>query len=160
MVNKIISIFKIRSEEEAIDYLIKADDGLWNHPFIPKVIDSDDLNNGILEQPNITQLLDIYDDTNPLNITMGNPGLKPSFTTNLTTNFQMMRRTTFVTDSLGMQIPKAQRHWSFNVNANELVIALFDLPNQIYGSLTGHIELVPAPHDLRTSTATGVPTWA
>ena len=51
MVNKIISIFKIRSEEEAIDYLIKADDGLWNHPFIPKVIDSDDLNNGILEQP-------------------------------------------------------------------------------------------------------------
>ena len=51
MVNKIISIFKIRSEEEAIDYLIKADDGLWNHPFIPKVIDSDELNNGILEQP-------------------------------------------------------------------------------------------------------------
>ena len=72
---------------------------------------------GQSQQPNITQLLDIYDDTNPLNITMGNPGLKPSFTTNLTTNFQMMRRTTFVTDSLGMQIPKAQRHWSFNVNA-------------------------------------------
>ena len=27
------------------------------------------------------------------------------------------------------------------VNANALTIALFDLPNQIYGSLTGHIEL-------------------
>ena len=40
---------------------------------------------GQSQQPNITQLLDIYDDTNPLNITMGNPGLKPSFTTNLTT---------------------------------------------------------------------------
>ena len=36
MANKVISIFKIGSEEEAIDYLIKADDGcLWNHPFIP-----------------------------------------------------------------------------------------------------------------------------
>ncbi len=30
---------------------------------------------------------------------------------------------------------------SKGVNANELCIALFDLPNQIYGSLTGHIEL-------------------
>lgn len=30
---------------------------------------------------------------------------------------------------------------SKGVNANELTIALFDLPNQIYGSLTGHIEL-------------------
>ena len=39
MANKVISIFKIGCEEEAIDYLIKADDGLWNHPFIPKVID-------------------------------------------------------------------------------------------------------------------------
>ena len=29
---------------------------------------------------------------------------------------------------------------SKGVNANELSIALFDLPNQIYGSLTGHIE--------------------
>lgn len=30
---------------------------------------------------------------------------------------------------------------SKDVNANELIIALFDLPNQIYGSLTGRIEL-------------------
>ena len=36
MINKIISIFKIKTEEEAIDYLIKSDNGMWNHPFIPK----------------------------------------------------------------------------------------------------------------------------
>jgi hypothetical protein len=30
---------------------------------------------------------------------------------------------------------------SKGVNANELVTAILDLPNQIYGSLTGHIEL-------------------
>ena len=36
MVNKIISIFKIKTEDEAIDYLIKSENGMWNHPFIPK----------------------------------------------------------------------------------------------------------------------------
>ena len=36
MINKILSIFKIKSEEEAIDYLIKSENGMWNHPFIPK----------------------------------------------------------------------------------------------------------------------------
>lgn len=33
-------------------------------------------------QPTITQLLDIYDDSDPLNISTGNPGLKPSFNQN------------------------------------------------------------------------------
>ncbi|MBQ8463476.1 MAG: TonB-dependent receptor [Prevotella sp.] len=73
---------------------------------------------GTTQQPNITQLLDIYDDTNPLNISMGNPGLKPSFTNELGTNFQMQRQPTFVEDSLGFMVPKAQRHWSFSANAN------------------------------------------
>ena len=73
---------------------------------------------GNSSQPSITQLLDIYDDTNPLNISMGNPGLKPSFSTNLGTNFQMQRRPTLVEDSLGFTVPKAQRHWSFSLNAN------------------------------------------
>ena len=50
MLNKIISIYKIRTEAEALDYLIKTDDGMWNHPFIPKIINPED-NNGILEQP-------------------------------------------------------------------------------------------------------------
>ena len=72
---------------------------------------------GQTQQPNITQLLDIYDDTNPLSITMGNPGLKPSFNSNLRVNFQMMRQPTIVTDSLGFQVPKNQRNWSFNSNA-------------------------------------------
>ena len=72
---------------------------------------------GNTSQPSITQLLDIYDDTNPLNISMGNPGLKPSFTTNLTTNFQKQRSPTFVEDSLGYQVPKAQAHWSYSFNA-------------------------------------------
>lgn len=35
------------------------------------------------QQPSISQLLDIYDDSDPLNISTGNPGLKPSFTQSL-----------------------------------------------------------------------------
>jgi hypothetical protein len=35
---------------------------------------------GTTSQPSMTDLLDITDDSNPLNITKGNPGLKPSFT--------------------------------------------------------------------------------
>ena len=38
---------------------------------------------GSTSQPSMTQLLDIYDDSDPLNISRGNPGLKPSFTNNL-----------------------------------------------------------------------------
>ena len=73
---------------------------------------------GQTQQPNITQLLDIYDDTNPLSIRMGNPGLKPSFTTNLNANLLMQRRYKLVEDSLGNMVPKAQRHWSFNANGS------------------------------------------
>ena len=38
---------------------------------------------GSTSQPSMTQLLDIRDDSDPLNIQQGNPGLKPSFSNNL-----------------------------------------------------------------------------
>lgn len=38
---------------------------------------------GSTSQPSMTDLLDITDDSNPLNITKGNPGLKPSFSNNV-----------------------------------------------------------------------------
>jgi len=37
---------------------------------------------GSTSQPSMTDLLDITDDSNPLNVRKGNPGLKPSFTQN------------------------------------------------------------------------------
>ena len=73
---------------------------------------------GQTQQPSITQLLEIYDDTNPLNISMGNAGLKPSFSSNLGVNFQKMRTPKLVEDSLGFMIPKNQRNWSFSTNVN------------------------------------------
>ena len=51
MINKIIYNFKINTEEEAIDYLIKSENGMWNHPFIPKEEDPNEPPINILEQP-------------------------------------------------------------------------------------------------------------
>ena len=42
---------------------------------------------GSTSQPSMTDLLDITYDSNPLNITQGNPGLKPSFSNNLNAFF-------------------------------------------------------------------------
>ena len=42
---------------------------------------------GSTSQPSMTDLIDITDDSNPLNITKGNPGLKPSFSNNVNVNF-------------------------------------------------------------------------
>lgn len=38
---------------------------------------------GTTAQPSMSDLLDIVDDSDPLNVTMGNPGLKPAFTNTL-----------------------------------------------------------------------------
>ncbi len=46
---------------------------------------------GSTSQPSMTDLLDITDDSNPLDISKGNPGLKPSFTN----NFQFFYNTYF-----------------------------------------------------------------
>lgn len=52
---------------------------------------------GTTSQPSMTDLLAITDDSDPLNITKGNPGLKPSFTNNLNLFYnnyiQKMQRT-------------------------------------------------------------------
>ena len=47
--------------------------------------------NGRTSQPNMVNLLDITDDSNPLNITKGNPGLKPSFNQGVNVNFRTFK---------------------------------------------------------------------
>lgn len=48
MVNKIIFYFNLRRENEIIDYLIKDENGLWNHPFIP-LLSKGNNNNDIIQ---------------------------------------------------------------------------------------------------------------
>lgn len=47
---------------------------------------------GRTSQPSMTNLLDITDDSNPLNITKGNPGLKPSFSHNINAHFNSFKQ--------------------------------------------------------------------
>ena len=47
MINKIILYFNIDSEDQAIDYLTKNSEGIWGHPFIPRI--NDEINNDIIE---------------------------------------------------------------------------------------------------------------
>ena len=54
MINKIINIFNIKTEDEAIDYLIKNENGMWKHPFIPKeddIEEEEEPKNILLTQP-------------------------------------------------------------------------------------------------------------
>ena len=45
MINKVILYFNIETEDEAIDYLTKNSDGIWNHPFIEKIkVTNEDIN--------------------------------------------------------------------------------------------------------------------
>lgn len=44
---------------------------------------------GNTSQPSLTSMIDITDDTNPMNITLGNPDLKPSFTNNMSTEWKL-----------------------------------------------------------------------
>lgn len=112
---------------------------------------------GSSSQPSITQLLDIYDDTNPLSVSMGNPGLKPSFTTNVNLNFMLQRRMDLITDSMGFVVPKASRHWSLNTNAslrrtgnsignvvtyNELTGGRISRPENINGNWGGNLGVM------------------
>ena len=61
--------------------------------------------NGRAGQPSMTNLLDVTDDSNPLYISKGNPGLKPSWTN---TFFMFYNN----------YIPELQRGWVFHLNAN------------------------------------------
>lgn len=75
---------------------------------------------GRTSQPSMTNLLDIEDDSNPLNITKGNPGLKPSFSHNLRFNFNTFQmehqRGIFVWGNVNMTQNSIANQTSYNVN--------------------------------------------
>lgn len=55
---------------------------------------------GTTSQPSMSQLLDVTDDSDPLNISKGNPGLKPAFTNNFRffyNNFDEKKQRAFMT---------------------------------------------------------------
>ena len=110
---------------------------------------------GRSSQPSMTDLLPITDDSNPLNITMGNPGLKPTFNNNLNVRFQdfNVERLQNISANIGMgstlnsivnkityneetggriSQPTNLDGWWSNWNANAGIAYNTALPNQNY----------------------------
>ncbi len=110
---------------------------------------------GSTSQPSMTDLLDIVDDSDPLNITMGNPGLKPSFTNNLrvfynnyiqkryktimanfnfsNTSNQVSNRVTYDTETGGRTTRPENVNGNWSINAGLLFTSAIDT--------TGHFNV-------------------
>lgn len=130
-------------------------------------------------QPSMTDLLPITDDSNPLNITMGNPGLKPTFNNNLSVRFRDFKVETLRNVSANVGVgstlnsivnkityneetggrisqPTNLDGWWSNWNANAGVAYNTALPNQNYKvSSSTNARYSYQEGYVRTATTTG-----
>jgi uncharacterized membrane protein YgcG len=84
--------------------------------------------NGSSSQPSMTNLLDVTDTSDPLNMSMGNPGLKPSWTN----NFDAFYNGYIVDKQMGWMV-----HASANQTSNSISNAVF------YNETTGARASIP-----------------
>lgn len=84
-------------------------------------------------QPSITQLLDIYDDSDPLNISTGNPGLKPSFRQNFNLNYNGYFESTKQSIMASVNYGNTRNSISNRVTYNEVTGGRITRPENING---------------------------
>ncbi|MBQ4407589.1 MAG: TonB-dependent receptor [Bacteroidales bacterium] len=89
---------------------------------------------GSTSQPSMSDLLDITDDSDPLNITMGNPGLKPSFTNNFRLNYNTYIREHMRTLMAFVNMNTTKNSVSNRVEYNELTGGRISRPENINGN--------------------------
>ena len=89
---------------------------------------------GSSSQPSMTDLLDITDDTNPLNITKGNPGLKPSFSHNMNADFTTSNTDKQQTISANLRFGLTTNSISRKVEYNDLTGGSISRPENINGN--------------------------
>ncbi len=125
---------------------------------------------GTTAQPSMADMVQITDNTDPMNISIGNPGLKPSFTNDFTLNYNNFIRNHYQVIAVNggfktVSNQTAQRviynsetgarttmrdnvngNWSANVNANYSValdtMALWNVSNDIGYSYNNNVGLV------------------
>ena len=78
--------------------------------------------NGRMSQPSMTQLLDVADTSDPLNISLGNPGLNPSWTNNFNTRYNDY-------------IPEKQMGWNINGGISQTLNSISQFTT--YDTVTG-----------------------
>lgn len=89
---------------------------------------------GNSSQPSMTDLLDITDTSDPLNITMGNPGLKPSWTNNLDASYSNYWRTSQSAVRLRANYSNTQNSISSAVTYDEQTGVRTTRPENINGN--------------------------
>lgn len=89
---------------------------------------------GSASQPSMTDLLDVWDDSNPLNISGGNPGLKPSWTDNLNFNFRTYETVKQQAFNVGLNFSRTQNSISSRVVYDEKTGVRYSRPDNINGN--------------------------
>ncbi len=89
---------------------------------------------GNTSQPSMTNMLDVTDDSDPLNISKGNPGLKPSFTHRLNTNFNTYNTETQRNLNAHLYYNNTQNSISNKVTYNEATGGRIMQPENINGN--------------------------
>ena len=89
---------------------------------------------GSASQPSMTDLLDVWDDSNPLYITGGNPGLKPSWSDNISFNFRTYNTLKQQHLSVGANFTRTQNSISSRVVYDENTGVRYSRPDNINGN--------------------------
>ncbi len=97
---------------------------------------------GSSSQPSMTDLLDVTDDSNPLYITKGNPGLKPSFSHNLNSHFTTNDPEKQRTISASLRFSLTTNSIDRRVEYNEATGGSISTPDNINGNWNTNGEFV------------------
>jgi len=97
---------------------------------------------GTTSQPSMTDLLDITDDSDPLNITKGNPGLKPSFTNRLRVFYNTYREKFQQSLMTFVNFSTTRNSISSSVTYDEITGARTTKPENINGNWNANLGLM------------------
>lgn len=97
--------------------------------------------NGNTGQPGITQLIpDTLSNADPLNISLGNPNLKPSFTQRMEGNYRRTNVDHQRTNAINVQFNTTQNATSQRTEYNEVTGGRVSMPVNINGNWNGNIN--------------------
>ena len=89
---------------------------------------------GNSQQPNMTDMFNMVDNSNPLNIRMGNPGLKPSFTNNLNIDWNNYVSTTMQSFTANLSLSNTLNAISNRTQYNDDTGGRITRPENINGN--------------------------
>ncbi len=95
---------------------------------------------GSSSQPSMTDLLAVVDDSDPLNVSMGNPGLKPSWTDNLRANYNSYNAERQQGIMAGLDFSRTRNSRSNRVVYDETTGVRYSRPENISGNWNGRAD--------------------